>query len=98
MVIDRSEQELVPVMPSDEAIAATALDPAKPILEKVSRGFLKTAGYLNTVATCLTPTTINSLWWLNAGNKKAALQRPTMSKRTFFILQRAPFGEQRGLT
>lgn len=41
MVIDRSEQELVPVMPSDEAIAATALDPAKPILEKVSRGFLK---------------------------------------------------------
>lgn len=41
MVIDRSEQELVPVMPSDEAIAALALDPAKPILEKVSRGFLK---------------------------------------------------------
>ncbi len=41
MVIDRSEQELVPVMPSDEAIAAPALDPAKPILEKVSRGFLK---------------------------------------------------------
>lgn len=41
MVIDRSEQELVPVMPSDEAIAATAIDPAKPILEKVSRGFLK---------------------------------------------------------
>ncbi|SAH32592.1 DNA-binding transcriptional repressor MngR [Enterobacter cloacae] len=28
-------------MPSDEAIAALALDPAKPILEKVSRGFLK---------------------------------------------------------
>ncbi|HDX4050599.1 TPA: GntR family transcriptional regulator [Enterobacter soli] len=41
MAIDRSEQELVPVMPSQEAIAALALDPAKPILEKVSRGFLK---------------------------------------------------------
>lgn len=41
MVIDRSEQELLPIMPSDEAIAALSLDPAKPILEKVSRGFLK---------------------------------------------------------
>jgi len=41
MAIDRSEQELVPVMPSGEAIAALALDPEKPILEKVSRGFLK---------------------------------------------------------
>jgi GntR family mannosyl-D-glycerate transport/metabolism transcriptional repressor len=28
-------------MPSEEAIAALSLDPAKPILEKVSRGFLK---------------------------------------------------------
>ena len=41
LVIDRSEQELVPIMPSEEAIAALALDAAKPILEKVSRGFLK---------------------------------------------------------
>ncbi|MGF6422310.1 GntR family mannosyl-D-glycerate transport/metabolism transcriptional repressor [Lelliottia sp. 489] len=41
MIIDRSEQELLPVMPSEEAIAALSLDPAKPILEKVSRGFLK---------------------------------------------------------
>ncbi|HDS4670666.1 TPA: GntR family transcriptional regulator [Enterobacter roggenkampii] len=41
LVIDRSEQELVPIMPSKEAIAALSLDPAKPILEKVSRGFLK---------------------------------------------------------
>lgn len=41
MVIDRSEQELVPIMPSQEAIDALALDPAKPILEKASRGFLK---------------------------------------------------------
>lgn len=41
MAIDRSEQELEPVMPTEEAIAALALDPAKPILEKVSRGFLK---------------------------------------------------------
>ncbi|HEO9338535.1 transcriptional regulator [Enterobacter roggenkampii] len=41
LVIDRSEQELVPIMPSEEAIAVLSLDPAKPILEKVSRGFLK---------------------------------------------------------
>ncbi|MBG0623934.1 GntR family transcriptional regulator [Enterobacter roggenkampii] len=41
LVIDRSEQELVPIMPSEEAIAALSLDPTKPILEKVSRGFLK---------------------------------------------------------
>ena len=41
LVIDRSEQELVPIMPSEEAIAALSLDPAKPILEKVPRGFLK---------------------------------------------------------
>ncbi|MEG5670078.1 GntR family transcriptional regulator [Enterobacter asburiae] len=41
LVIDRSEQELVPIMPSEEAIAALSLDPAKPILEKVSSGFLK---------------------------------------------------------
>ena len=41
LVIDRSEQELMPIMPSEEAIAALSLDPAKPILEKVSRGFLK---------------------------------------------------------
>ncbi|HDT2105830.1 GntR family transcriptional regulator [Enterobacter roggenkampii] len=41
LAIDRSEQELVPIMPSEEAIAALSLDPAKPILEKVSRGFLK---------------------------------------------------------
>lgn len=40
LVIDRSEQELVPIMPSEEAIAALSLDPTKPILEKVSRGFL----------------------------------------------------------
>lgn len=41
MAIDRSEQELVPVMPSAEAIDALALDPTKPVLEKMSRGFLK---------------------------------------------------------
>lgn len=41
MVIDRSEQTLIPAMPSPEAVDALALDPAKPVLEKVSRGFLK---------------------------------------------------------
>ncbi len=39
LVIDRSEQELVPIMPSEEAIAALSLDPAKPILEKSPAGF-----------------------------------------------------------
>nr|WP_318384995.1 GntR family transcriptional regulator [uncultured Enterobacter sp.] len=41
MVIDRSEQEIVPVMPNEETIAALGIDPARPILEKISRGFLK---------------------------------------------------------
>ncbi|CAM6356889.1 GntR family transcriptional regulator [Enterobacter cloacae] len=41
MVIDRSEQEIVPVMPDEEVIAALGIDPTKPILEKISRGFLK---------------------------------------------------------
>jgi GntR family mannosyl-D-glycerate transport/metabolism transcriptional repressor len=40
-VIDRSEQEIVPVMPDEEAVAALGIDPARPILEKISRGFLK---------------------------------------------------------
>ena len=39
MVIDRSEQELVPIMPSQEAIDALALDPAKPILERCHAAF-----------------------------------------------------------
>ncbi|HBU6130818.1 TPA: GntR family transcriptional regulator [Enterobacter chuandaensis] len=41
MVIDRSEQEIVPVMPDEETIAALGIDPTRPILEKISRGFLK---------------------------------------------------------
>lgn len=40
MVIDRSEQEIVPVMPSEEVASLLALDPHQPILEKISRGFL----------------------------------------------------------
>jgi GntR family mannosyl-D-glycerate transport/metabolism transcriptional repressor len=40
MVIDRSEQEIVPIMPSEEAVALLGLDPNQPILEKISRGFL----------------------------------------------------------
>lgn len=39
LVIDRSEQELVPIMPSEEAIAALSLDPAKPIWKKSPAGF-----------------------------------------------------------
>lgn len=40
-VIDRSEQEIVPVMPTSEIASVLAIDPAKPILEKISRGFLQ---------------------------------------------------------
>ncbi|MCS2158275.1 GntR family transcriptional regulator [Scandinavium sp. H11S7] len=40
MVIDRSEQEIVPVMPSEEAVKLLGLDPNQPILEKISRGYL----------------------------------------------------------
>ncbi|MCQ4445793.1 GntR family transcriptional regulator [Enterobacter cloacae] len=40
MVIDRSEQEVVPVMPSAEVVNALGIDAAKPVLEKISRGYL----------------------------------------------------------
>ncbi|ESN16546.1 mannosyl-D-glycerate transport/metabolism system repressor mngR [Enterobacter sp. MGH 24] len=40
LVIDRSEQEVIPVMPSDEVVNALGIDAAKPVLEKISRGFL----------------------------------------------------------
>lgn len=40
-VIDRSEQEIVPVMPTDEIAGILNIDPTKPILEKISRGFLQ---------------------------------------------------------
>ncbi|HAT3901715.1 TPA: GntR family transcriptional regulator [Citrobacter koseri] len=41
MVIDRSEQELIPIMPTEEMSRTLAISANKPILEKVSRGFLK---------------------------------------------------------
>ncbi|MRS13926.1 GntR family transcriptional regulator [Enterobacteriaceae bacterium RIT691] len=40
LVIDRSEQEIVPIMPTEEAVALLGLDPGRPILEKISRGYL----------------------------------------------------------
>ncbi|ADO49338.1 GntR family transcriptional regulator [[Enterobacter] lignolyticus] len=40
MVIDRSEQELVPVMPSVDVVNALGIDATKPVLEKISRGYL----------------------------------------------------------
>ena len=40
MVIDRSEQEIVPVMPSEEMVSLLGLDASRPILEKISRGYL----------------------------------------------------------
>ncbi|MEN9532937.1 MAG: hypothetical protein RIQ83_2161, partial [Pseudomonadota bacterium] len=41
LVIDRSEQEIIPVLPSAQVVEALGIDPAKPIIEKVSRGFLQ---------------------------------------------------------
>ena len=41
MVIDRSEQELVPILPSLDIAELLMLDPNKPIIEKRTRGFLK---------------------------------------------------------
>lgn len=40
MVIDRSEQEIIPVMPNPEVVDALGIDAGKPILEKITRGFL----------------------------------------------------------
>ncbi|MFP2238044.1 GntR family transcriptional regulator [Pseudescherichia vulneris] len=40
LVIDRSEQEIVPIMPSAEMASLLSLDASQPILEKISRGFL----------------------------------------------------------
>ncbi|AOV98584.1 transcriptional regulator [Edwardsiella hoshinae] len=39
-VIERSEQEILPVMPTAEVVDALGIDPQKPILEKISIGFL----------------------------------------------------------
>ena len=41
MVIDRSEQEIIPMLPSPQVIDALGIDPNKPIIEKISRGFLQ---------------------------------------------------------
>ncbi|EPH6763305.1 GntR family transcriptional regulator [Cronobacter dublinensis] len=41
LVIDRSEQEIVPVMPDAEVVRALGIDSAKPILEKNSCGYLR---------------------------------------------------------
>ncbi|MBB1200106.1 GntR family transcriptional regulator [Enterobacteriaceae bacterium 89] len=40
MVIDRSEQEILPIMPSAEMVSLLGLDANRPILEKISRGYL----------------------------------------------------------
>ncbi|MGL5698174.1 MAG: GntR family transcriptional regulator [Kluyvera sp.] len=41
MVIERSEQEIIPVIPNEETVAMLGIAPGKPVLEKVSRGFLQ---------------------------------------------------------
>lgn len=41
MVIDCSEQEIIPVMPSEDAVKWLQTDPSQPILEKITRSFLQ---------------------------------------------------------
>jgi len=40
MVIDRSEQELVPILPPEDVAKQLGIDPAQPIIEKRTRGYL----------------------------------------------------------
>ncbi len=40
MVIDRSEQEIIPVLPSEEIAELLKIDPQQPIIEKRTRSFL----------------------------------------------------------
>lgn len=40
MVIDRSEQEIIPVLPPKEIAELLAIDPNQPIIEKRTRGHL----------------------------------------------------------
>ncbi|MGU0161552.1 UTRA domain-containing protein [Escherichia coli] len=59
MVIDRSEQEIIPLMPTEEMSRLLNISQTKPILEKVSRGYLVDGRCLNIAATLLIPMTIN---------------------------------------
>ena len=40
MVIDRSEQELVPILPPEDVAKQLDIDPSQPIIEKRTRGYL----------------------------------------------------------
>ena len=40
MVIDCSEQEILPIMPDEDAVKHLNLDSSQPILEKMTRSFL----------------------------------------------------------
>ncbi|UGA56686.1 GntR family transcriptional regulator [Vibrio sp. VB16] len=40
MIIDRSEQEIVPVLPPEKVSALLGIDPSQPIIEKRTRGYL----------------------------------------------------------
>jgi GntR family mannosyl-D-glycerate transport/metabolism transcriptional repressor len=41
LVIDRSEQEIIPVLPPAEVAELLHIDPAQPIIEKRTRGLLR---------------------------------------------------------
>jgi GntR family mannosyl-D-glycerate transport/metabolism transcriptional repressor len=40
MIIDRSEQEILPILPSDDIIHLLSIEPSQPIIEKRTRGYL----------------------------------------------------------
>lgn len=41
LVIDRSEQEIVPILPQDDIASLLGISPAEPIIEKRTRGYLQ---------------------------------------------------------
>ena len=98
LVIDRSEQELVPVMPSEEAIAALALDPAKPIPGKSLPRFPERwPGFR------IQPQRVQyRRLQIHPRGETQAIKRPLYSgqpcRNGHFLFQRAPFRAQRGLT
>lgn len=68
MVIDRSEQEIIPVIPNEEMVAMLGIAPGKPVLEKISRGFLQDERVFEYRPKA---TTINLRWLPDIAIKKA---------------------------
>ncbi|RKF13752.1 GntR family transcriptional regulator [Alginatibacterium sediminis] len=56
MVIDRSEQELIPILPPKEVAALLHIDPNQPIIEKRTRGYLLDGTVFEYSRNCFTST------------------------------------------